>query len=217
MPDFYRYPKDGKFHTRYSELVRCSNDKQAIKIAELRAGVAIPRSNSQMDFGKQRHEMFKEESLKTGKTPQVFKDNLGFQLKVVDVEMHKATELFEDVVIHFTTDAFCKPADVVDYKTTSSNGFSYSQTPQGMLYALLMIGQGYDPKKVHYLIERWDRERTQVLKYYHFEKKVTLRELSRVKKWCKQRVELLWAAQDLVAENNPRLTDNGSLDILSVY
>lgn len=208
----YTYPQDGKFHTRYSELVACTSDRVAVKVAEQRAGLRPRVETEVMRFGTDRHNQFAQESRKTGLTPQVFKDELGFQLEVIEVEVHRATELFQNCVIHFTMDAHCKPADSVDYKTTTTDGMGFVRSYQQPIYCLLMGPHGDRIERLTYLIERWNKERDSILGYDCFTREISIKELAEAKKWLRERVARLRAADEYVYHENPDLlTNNGAL------
>lgn len=210
MPE-YNYPNDHKFHSRYSELVACSSDYAAIKVAEQRAGLRPRVETAVMRFGIDRHEQFAEESKRTGLTPQVFKDELGFQLEVIEVEVHRATELFQNCVIHFTVDAHCKPYDLVDYKTTTTSGHGFFKSFQLPIYCLLMGPHGDRIERINYPIERWDKDREKILGYDLFTREISLAELAEAKKWLRERVARLRAADEYVYhENGEMLTNNGA-------
>lgn len=206
MPN-YQYENDGKFHTRYSDLVRAGSDIQAIKVIEQKYGLRPPLGNGFMDFGSQRHEMFDDETKKTRRTPQVFKDELGVQFDVIHCEKHMATQIFDGVIFHFTADAICKTPDLPDYKTASNgNSHIYLKSNQLMFYALLLRPHGHKIQRVHYLIEQWNKARTKIIGYRHIESEVTIEKLGQVKAWARKRTELLMAAEEHIKKLYPDLT-----------
>lgn len=117
----YAIRKDGKIHTRYSELLNCTT-KQIHGIIKTRRqfGGDQPRggfyghSNAAIRFGTLRHEMFMEESQQTGYTPECF----GPPINIEMVEEELATEIVPGVILHSRPDAVSlSQATVIDYKT----------------------------------------------------------------------------------------------------
>lgn len=72
MPKDYTYKEDGKIHTRWTELKRCTPNQIERVIGE-RLGVREPYKNPYMDIGQIRHDEFYQESKLTGYLPEVFK------------------------------------------------------------------------------------------------------------------------------------------------
>lgn len=215
MPE-YNYPNDGKFHTRYSELVGCTSDIAAVRVAEQRAGLRPRIQTGVMQFGIDRHDQFKDESERTGLTPEIFKDEIGFQLEVIHVEKKQQVEYFQNCVIHFTVDAYCKPHDLVDYKTTTTSGRGFFQSLQLPVYCLLMGKLGHRIERINYPIERWNKDRDTIIGYDLFTKDISIAELAEAKKWLRERVARLRAADEYVYhENGEYLTNNGAPPILA--
>ena len=78
----YTYIDDGKIHTRFSELTRCTEKgvvsvvKEKLNLKKRHFGGGI------LEFGTERHNMFMEEAKKTGEVPQVFQEELGYKGKL---------------------------------------------------------------------------------------------------------------------------------------
>ena len=203
----YDYPDDGNLHTRYSELSQCLTPAGAYAIAEQKLGIKKRIETEAMRFGTDRHKMWEEEGIETGWIPACFADNLDFKRKLAEAEQHRATEIYKGIIFHFTVDAVISDPAPVDYKTAtlSSSGrlsVDYSKSLQVPTYALLLRPHGYDCKAGYYLIEMWNRERTEILGYRMVEKQIGLRELADAKAMLKRGTENLLMAMDLVAKNN---------------
>lgn len=203
----YDYPDDGNIHTRYSELSQCLTPAGAYAIAEQKLGIKKRIETAAMRFGTERHKMWEEEGLETGLIPACFADNLDFRRHLVEAEQHRATEIFKGIIFHFTIDAVIAEPAPVDYKTAtlSSSGklsVDYTKSLQVPTYALLLRPHGYACKSGYYLIEMWNRERTEIMGYRMVEKKIGLHELAQAKQMLKTGTENLLKAMDLVAKHN---------------
>lgn len=110
----YQIKDPSKVHTRYSELLRCTT-KQIHEVLDERQGLKKEfKGTTSTSFGKLRHDMFMEESQKTGKTPSVF--DRSFDVQMVEEEIE--TEIIPGVILHSRPDAFSiNQATVIDYKT----------------------------------------------------------------------------------------------------
>lgn len=110
----YVLKDDGKIHTRYTELLRCT-PKQIQAVLTERQGKKRKFSNSTLRFGTLRHDMWRDESLETGKTPACFGD---YSLSVEMVEEELWSEIIPGVILHSRPDSVSiSGATVVDYKT----------------------------------------------------------------------------------------------------
>ena len=212
MPDYYQHEDDGAIHTRFSDLVRCT-EKSVLTVArELLYG----RSNYSSDiieFGKVRHEMWQKESDVTGKTPQVFKDELGFEMNIDVIEKEFSCTIFPGVVLHSTLDAGSMADGVIiDYKTgtlgadeeKSRHHFkqTYSRSRQHLTYGLQFLAKGIVPKKAVYLGEYWNKERTELLGYEIVEIPFDITDIVEFKNsWLKDRCERLIVALDYFRNN----------------
>jgi hypothetical protein len=217
MP-MYDYPDDGNLHTRYSELTNCQTMAGAYRVAEEKLGLTQRHSNAILEFGSLRHDAWEQEAIETGLTPECFAKGTDKQFFVIEAEQHRATEIFKGVVFHFTTDAVVWPEteaphsnngiqELVDYKTgTDTNQGTYpkyySHSEQLPIYALLLRPHGYSVKHGHYLVELWNRNRTELKGYMHVERDITLRDLATAKAFLKKGTENLMVAMAAVAKHN---------------
>ena len=183
----YNYPNDGKLHTRYSELTRCTVG-QIDKVIMERNGELSPFENEITYFGEKRHEMFNKYINENKCLPKQF--GLELDCKPEQAERHIACEVAPQLVIHGTPDAF--GADwIIDFKTTTKPD-SFSASRQTTLYAWLLSIYGLDIKKTYYLCEIWNLERDKILGYKVIEKEVTPESIEEVKKWTLERSRLLY-------------------------
>lgn len=195
----YEYPNDGKFHTRYSELKRCIPSQIDRVIFERINGVHD--SNPYMDFGSKRHEVLAEYLKKNKKFPSEF--NLDMDINPEWVEREQWIEVWENVVIHFTPDAFGKTW-IMDLKTTSRGKSAYTSDKQLFVYAYLLGIKGLKIEKVYYVCEIWDTERTQIQGYEVLEKDVTQEDLQKAEDWLKSKSEFLYEALKEWYETNSK-------------
>lgn len=209
----YNYPKDGRIHTRYSELTKCGTAYSAIKQAERKLSRRIERKGDAMAFGTLMHELWREEAQVTGWTPAVFAEHLDFAKPVAVTERHLATTPFKDVVIHFTADVITTDGDLVDYKTTGSTVDHYTPAMQLPVYAYLLMPHGYAVRNAHYLIQRWDPERTEIKGYKRHTKKIGVAEMALAKRWLGARVSMLVAAIEHVKQQNPQAYVNDDFQL----
>lgn len=186
MPN-YDYPKDGKLHTRFSELVRCT-DGQIDRVLAEREGDQTPFSSNITFFGDVRHEMLKEYIQKNGKIP----DKFGINLKCEPerAEKHIAVEIWPDVVIHGTPDCFGEDW-IADFKTTSRTEKAYKASKQILFYAWMLSFYGLKIEKGYYLCEIWDLERTKILDYKPYPFPIDPAEFEELKHWAWERVKRL--------------------------
>lgn len=214
----YDYADDGRFHTRYSEVTACQTPKAALRMAKQRLGITERYESEIMRFGTTRHDMFDAEAKQTGLSPEIFKDQLGVQWEVYESEKHRATELFEGVVIHFTTDLIGIGEDtiitddkalgvaIVDYKTATEYRVEhYKKVYQAQLqlpaYALLLRPHNIIAKEAHYLLECWNTKRTQPKGYIHISKDIKLADMAQAKRMFKNGIENLIDAEKYVRKN----------------
>lgn len=211
----YEYPDDGKYHTRYSEVVKAQTPNGARRVVMERLGLRDKVSTKATDFGSLRHDMFEQEAKETGLSPECFRKHLGKQWGVHETEQHRATELFENVVIHFTTDLIgisehsaiqdgkALGVSVIDYKTATEHRVDhYRKQYQNQLqlpsYALLLRPHGIICRDGHYLIECWNSERTELKGYIHVEKTIALADMAKAKQMFKKGIQLMMAAEQEV-------------------
>lgn len=216
----YDYPDDGKYHTRYSEVIKAQTANGARRVVMERLGLKDKVNTKATDFGTTRHDMWEHEAAETGKSPECFNKHLKKQWGVYETEQHRATELFENIVIHFTTDLIgtdehsaiseaedgtrkVTGASVIDYKTgTGNRPEHYRKLYQGQkqlpTYALLLRPHGIIVKDGHYLIECWDRERKNLEAYLYVHKPIGLKEMADAKNMLKNGIAKMMAAEQLV-------------------
>ncbi len=190
----YIIPNDGKIHTHFSELMRCT-PAQMHSVLNERAGITKPYGSPGMDFGTNRHDEWKDESLKTGLSPECFKEpSARFQIKAEKVETEFASEVVPGVILHSRIDLYGEKA-VVDYKTTTMSYTKaqtlYNRSIQLKIYAYQLMIHDYPVDKLVYLIEHWDKEHTKVLSYSKLEKEYLPRYIKEAKSWIERRIKYL--------------------------
>ena len=152
MPDFYNHEDDGALHTRFSDLTRCTEKSVLGVVRELLHG-RKSFSSDIIEFGKLRHDMWAKESEKTGRTPEVFKRELGFDYPVDIIEKEFSCTIFPGVVLHSTLDAGNSDEGIIiDYKTATLKGdeqkarhhfhMTYKRSRQHLTYGLQLLAKG---------------------------------------------------------------------------
>src|SRR5690606_7840835 len=136
-----------------------------------------------LQFGNDRHELYAEESRKTGRTPKVFKSLVD--LEVQFVERHMMAELSPKIVLHSTLDAATSGLEtIVDYKTAVCRDGDvkgllrrltarYSATKQIPVYGYQAAIRDHKPKRGIILIEVWNEAGDQILATHKVEIKLT--------------------------------------------
>jgi len=195
----YLHAEDGKVHTRYTELVRCTVGQIDRVIAE-RMNKDLKFKSERLDFGTDRHAMWEEEARATGRLPECF----GLDWPVSHAEEEFATEILPGVVVHSRPDAVCAPiATIVDYKTlcaeTLEQGIkkavkAYSNSRQLPFYGFQVGLSGIRIRKIAYLIEIWNMEQDTILGYHTLIKDLPMAEVAKMLPWVKERVSMLVAA-----------------------
>lgn len=184
----YQYPNDDNLHTRFSELQKCTPGSIDNVIRE-RLGEIGSFQNEITEFGDKRHEMLNEYILKNKKLPPKF--GLDFVVDPKQANQHLMVEMFPKLVLHGTPDVF--GADwVADFKTTTRGKGAYVNSKQCTYYAWLLSVYGLDIKKIYYLCELWNPERTEILGYEMHEKDITPEDIEEVKEWTLTRARLLY-------------------------
>jgi hypothetical protein len=155
-----------------------------------------------MSFGSDRHEMWENESRKTGLLPKCF----GLDWRVSHVETEFATEMLPGIVVHSRIDAVCEGITTIcDYKTMIAESLEdgitkaskkYQMSRQLLFYAFQVGMHGVRVNQVAYLIEIWNEKQTEILGYHKIIKKLELREVGWVLEWVKDRASLLASAID---------------------
>ena len=184
MPDFYKHDDDGKIHTRWSELKRATPGGAERLVME-RMGLAPKWTGMEAGFGQARHEMWEEESKRTGLIPECFWPRLPFvgidkpeDAPLTHVESELAYELFPGVVIHFTPDSLSEAvATVFDNKTIGGQAKQFATSDQLLVYAFLYWKlTGVRIVNGVWLCEIWSKERERILAYDNYQKKYGLYE-----------------------------------------
>jgi hypothetical protein len=210
----YLYADDGKIHTRYSELLRCTTG-QIDKVVWERTHPDARAQTESMGFGIVRHQMFDEESKKTGRLPACF----GLDMVVNHVEAEFATEIMKGVVVHSRMDSVSVEGEtIIDYKTVLDGKHGWQKNLQGYgwrpiydyagnlqasrvvqsskqkqlkFYAFQLGLHGIRIKRGMFLCEIWNQERDEILDYRVVEFPITLADIAPVLPWVKDRVALL--------------------------
>lgn len=193
----YVYKKDNKLHTRFSELLRCTPG-QIQSVIEERIGLRERITTDEMDFGSERHEMWKTESLETGFSPKCFSD---YKLKSSYVEKEFATEIFPDVVVHSRPDFVSLPDEtIMDHKTLAADTLLqggenaikyYKNSKQLTFYAFQLSVHNLRIKRGIYSIEIWNRSRDKILGYSYLVRDFSMRDLADIVPFVKDRVAML--------------------------
>lgn len=195
----YNYANDGKVHTRFSELIRCTPGQIDRVIAE-RNGARRAETES-MAFGTERHKMWEDEVKETGLVPSYF----GVQWPVSHLEHEFAIELVPGLVIHSRPDLVCADIAIVpDFKTVldGTNGYEKnlanykhkSKQRQIFFYAFQAGLYGYYINRGAFLCEVWDKIRENILNYYVIEFNITPKDIAETLAWMKPRAALLMTA-----------------------
>lgn len=200
----YNYAQDGKVHTRFSELLRCTPGQIDRVIAE-RAGAARAETES-MRFGTERHEIWEDEVKETGLVPSYF----GVEWPVSHLEHEFATEVMSGLVIHSRPDLVCADIGIIpDFKTVvdgvngyekNLSGYRHKSKQRQLIFYAFQLGlHNYYINKGAFLCEVWDGKREDILDYYVIEFPITPKDISEVLAWVKPRAALLMTA---IEENN---------------
>lgn len=197
----YIYDEDGKVHTRYSELVRCTAGQIDRVLAERFDGFDSFH-NEATDFGTDRHEMWAKEAEETGFTAACF----PLKFRAEHVEKEFKTEIFKNVIAHSRPDVISETScAVIDYKTLCADSLEhgiitahnvYERSRQGLFYAFQLSIHNVKINKIIYLVEIWNRERDEILGYEVVQKDVKMSDIMKVIPWVKDRVSMLCAALD---------------------
>ena len=193
----YNYPQDGKLHTRYHELAKCTPGQIHVVIAE-RLGQLQPFENDVTFFGSERHGMFEKYIKANATLPKHFdgllksKFGLSLDLSTAKSEQEIASEMFNGVVIHGRPDLFGQDW-IIDFKTTT-NPERFSSSRQTLFYAWLLQPHGLTITKTYFLFELWNKDRTEILGYECLAKDITDTMLDEINEWALHRARLLYAA-----------------------
>lgn len=192
MTDYF-YNNDGKIHTRFSDLLRCTSASVQRLLDEREK--KVPRySSTNMDFGTDRHDMWEKEAKQTGKLPEIF----GLNWKADHIEKEFASELLPGIVVHSRPDVVCLEQEaVVDYKTLCADSYEagcksarskYHSARQLRFYAFQLGLHNIKIRKAVYLIEIWNKEQTEILGHFSLERPLDLKTISAVLPWARERM-----------------------------
>lgn len=195
----YLYSEDGKIHTRYTELMKCTPG-QIDRVISERLGQTERFKSDKLEFGSDRHEMWEAEGRTTGKIPECF----GLDWEISHTEEEFASEILPGIVLHSRPDAVCEAiATLVDYKTLIADSLAmgeltavarYKNSKQLPLYAYQLGLHGIRIKRIAYLIEIWNREQTEILGYKHIIKDFKMSDIGPILPWVNDRVSMLAAS-----------------------
>lgn len=196
----YDIADDGKLHTRFSDLVRCT-EKSVLTVArEMLLGKKRYKNNI-TEFGSLRHEMWEEEARATGRSPECFRE-VGVDMVVTDIEQEYSMEIFPGVVLHSRIDAYApNEALLIDWKTFTNVGDiqKYKNSRQHLTYGLQKLNTGVVTKGAMYVGERWDKDRQKLLGYEKIVLPFDINDLVAFKNgWLRDRAERLKVAVDLL-------------------
>lgn len=197
MSDYKFDKNDGKIHTRYSELVRCTPGQIDRVLAE-RAGSRQRFVGESMLDGVEAHLQWEMEAKRTGKIPECF----DLDWPVSHVELELASEMFPGVVVHSRIDSVCADIEtVVDYKTVvdGKNGWQanikpYGNSKQLPFYAFQLGLHGIRIRRGAYLCEIWSQDKKTILDYKVVKKELAMSDIATVLPWVRDRVAVLVSA-----------------------
>lgn len=208
MADYKYDQNDGKIHTRYSELLRCTPGG-IDRVLDEREGTRSRFEGDNMADGTIRHEMWQKEALNTSKLPVCF----GLDWHVSHVEHEFAIELLPGVIVHSRPDVVCAgKGAVVDYKTVLDgvNGwrqnlkaygwrpdgkvFATSKQKQLIFYAYQLGLHGILIREGVFLCEVWNKGRNTILGYEMVRFPITLSDMAAALAWARPRIALLASA-----------------------
>lgn len=203
----YSYTEDGKIHTRYSSLIRCTPGQIDRVIAEMQgAGRAETEA---MGFGTLRHEMLEEEARASGRLPACF----GIDAAADYIEHEFTTEIWKGIVIHSRPDAVSADPEnggtIFDYKTVVDGKGGWKKTVdsyrhegkqrQLVFYAYQLGLHGIPIRHGAFLCEVWNEARDEILRYEIVQFDITLGHMAHVLSWAKSRAALLQTVLEEVA------------------
>ncbi len=195
----YNYKPDGKLHTRFTELTRCTLG-QVKSVVDERMNGSQSFQNEAMWFGEARHKLWAEEAKKTGRSASSF-SVLSYPATYIEKEF--ATEILPGIVVHSRPDLVSVPKEaVIDYKTLSAEYYnsgtekaeSYKASKQLLVYAVQLGIHNIRIKRLIYMVEIWNMKRDKILGYTYIEKNPTLADLAQVVPWIKDRTAILLTA-----------------------
>lgn len=193
----YNYANDGKIHTRYSELIRCTPGQIDRVVAERLDGRRRAETADMAD-GTVRHLMWQEEAEKTRRVPEIF----GVDWPVSHVEQEFATEVLPGIVVHSRVDILCKTQQLIpDFKTVVDgkqgwkkivDGYRQSAKQRQLKFYAFQAGMhGIHINKGAFLCEVWNRQRDTILRYEIVPFKISPLDIAEAVNWIKPRAALL--------------------------
>ena len=186
----YKVSPDGKLHTHYSELKRCTSEQATWSAVRERNGQRRSFDGPVVQFGRDRHELWQEQSTATGRTPKEFAHL--YNQPVDYIEHAFAVEIFKDVVLHFRPDLVSVAgAAVIDNKKIVGQAKQFNPSKQLLIYAYGLWLHGIKINERVYLCEQWDKDTTKILGHQIWRLPVTLADIGTVPMWLKPRVALL--------------------------
>lgn len=195
----YLYAADGKIHTRYTELTRCTPG-QIEGVIDERLGLRKRFKSDKLEFGTDRHDMWEEEGKRSGMIPECF----GVDWPISHCEQEFASEILPGVVVHSRPDAVC--ADIytlVDYKTLIADSLElgelvavqrYVRSKQLPIYAYQLGLHGIRIKRIAYLVEIWNRDQDTILGYKTIMKDFKMADVAKAVPWIQERISYLASA-----------------------
>lgn len=196
----YNIENDGKLHTRFTDLVRCT-PKQVEKVIQENMGTRKRFKNDTLQFGEVRHDMWLKETEETGRIPQCFAEAFPeYDLEITHAEKEFATEIYKNIVLHSRPDGVAaNDFVIVDYKTQKEGAGGaekvYRNSKQLPTYAWHLAMHNIRIKRIVYLVEIWAVDETgemdHVVGYEKFDKVLGLADIHNAKAWVENRCEVL--------------------------
>ncbi len=199
---------DGKLHTRYSELAKCTAG-QINSVIAYKLGMDDPIVTEAMAFGTERHDFFEREARAFSHLPQVFKGMPATKGVTIDVvEKEFKVELVRGVVVHSQPDAVSYGHKTIfDFKTVTDSGqgvdkkvAAYWSSQQLPFYAMILAIHGIEITQAVYLCEIWNADRDKILGHRQVVREIRPEQIERVGDWAKQRIALLKVAMQQAKE-----------------
>lgn len=194
----YTYPNDGKLHTRYSELVRCTPG-QINRVVMEHFGEMVGFSSDHTGLGTERHKDYAEEMIGTKRLPDCFRKEFPqYEHFVVDiVEKELKAEVMPGVVLHSTPDAASSTSlTIIDFKVTSQEAKRWSASKQILVYAWQLHIRDIPIERSLFLIEQWNPQKTKILRYDVVEREITPDDIAEAYEWICSRCTTLREAID---------------------
>lgn len=206
----YVYEKDGKVHTRYSELKRCTPGGAEAVVLE-RLGLRTRFEGADMAFGTERHLMWEEESRESLLLPECFEYELAKHaipkdtpLSIIEDELK--IEVFPGVVLHLTPDSVSEEAGIVfDNKTIVGTADQFKSSVQLKIYAYALYKLGIRIKRGIFLCEIWSKDHKRILGYDSYVQTIGLTDIADAEKWLRDHAEVLVTAIEVIKDRTKSL------------